>query len=262
MIPVSSITAWSNISPWGNLHFVEQDLLLSRMVIDLFNDRVLSEKLAFRGGTALHKLHLNPQPRYSEDIDLIQINPEPIGFIFDRFRDIYSFLDKPKIKQKMRNNTLIYSFISETLPQAKLRVKVEINSQEHENVFGFVMIPFEVQNPWYTGHCNVLTYSIDELIGTKIRALYQRKKGRDLFDIYYAFKLGKLDIEKTIFCYKKYMMMSTGFVPSIKMYTDNLSMKIIDPVFISDLKPLLRLGIEYDSTDAFSMMINTFIAKM
>ena len=31
------------------------------------------------GGTALHKLYLQPQVRYSEDIDLVQINSEPIN---------------------------------------------------------------------------------------------------------------------------------------------------------------------------------------
>jgi len=48
--------------------------------------------LAFRGGTALHKLYLKPQIRYSEDIDLVQINPEPINPILKRLRERLAFL--------------------------------------------------------------------------------------------------------------------------------------------------------------------------
>jgi len=91
MIPLSAITAWSNISPWANPHFVEQDLTICRVLTELFNDNLLAAKLAFRGGTAIHKLFLSPQPRYSEDIDLVQVSPEPIGAVINRIllQEIY-----------------------------------------------------------------------------------------------------------------------------------------------------------------------------
>lgn len=262
MIPLASITAWSNVSPWGNMHFVEQDLLLSRMLVDLFNDKMLAEKLAFRGGTALHKLYLSPQPRYSEDIDLVQINPEPIGNVLDQVRKVFFYLGNPSIKQTKRSNIIFYHFIAETLPHAKVRIKIEINCQEHLNVLGLVKKPFDVHNSWFTGGCDIYTYSIDELIGTKIRALYQRKKGRDLFDIYYAIKSGKLDIDKAIYCYRKYMELSVGQVPSAKLYFDNLSKKIEDPLFISDIKPLLRPTVQYDMHEAFESFNEHFIKTM
>lgn len=57
---------------------VEQDLVICRALVTIFSDKLLASSLAFRGGTALHKLYLQPQSRYSEDIDLVQIRPEPI----------------------------------------------------------------------------------------------------------------------------------------------------------------------------------------
>ena len=262
MIPLASITDWSNKSPWGNLHFVEQDLLLCRILIELFNDEILAKKLAFRGGTAIHKLYLSPQPRYSEDIDIIQIYSEPIGIVFDRCREIFSYFDNISIKQTRRSNTVNLQFITEVLPQVKQRIKIEINCREHLNIKGLIEFPFDIQTSWFTGNCNIITYSLEELIGTKIRALYQRKKGRDLFDIYYALINKKLDIDNTIFCYKKYMEFSNGEIPSAELYLENLLGKINDPLFISDIKPLLRPGIKYDNLEAFELFKSKIIDIM
>ena len=70
--------AWNEFVPWTDFAMVEQDLIICRALVDIFSDDFLREQLAFRGGTALHKLNLSTQVRYSEDIDLVQINPGPI----------------------------------------------------------------------------------------------------------------------------------------------------------------------------------------
>lgn len=67
---------------------------------DIFSDEFLASELAFRGGTALHKLYLAPQPRYSEDIDLVQINPGPIKPILFRLGEVLSYLPNKVIKPK------------------------------------------------------------------------------------------------------------------------------------------------------------------
>jgi predicted nucleotidyltransferase component of viral defense system len=262
MIPLAAITAWSNEAPWTDLHFVEQDLLICRVLTELFNDTLLADRLAFRGGTSIHKMYFSPQQRYSEDIDLVQINPEPIGTVLDRIREILSYLGTPTIQQKQSNNTIIYRFHTESLPRSVMRLKIEINCQEHLCVQGLVAMPFEVRNPWFAGNCDVITYTLDELIGTKTRALYQRKKGRDLFDIYQALSSGKLDVEKTIFCYKKYMEHTVGRVPTAKQYAENLANKMSNPVFCSDIEPLLRPGIQYDVHVAYEAFLEQFIAAM
>lgn len=65
MIPASYITEWSEKAPWGMNQQIEQDLIICRALCEIYNDEFLSTHLAFRGGTALGKLYLNPQPRYS-----------------------------------------------------------------------------------------------------------------------------------------------------------------------------------------------------
>ncbi len=79
MIPRDYITEWRAEAPWIQDFQVEQDLVISRALVEIFSRPVLHEALAFRGGTALYKLHLKPPARYSEDIDLVQTKAEPAG---------------------------------------------------------------------------------------------------------------------------------------------------------------------------------------
>jgi len=79
MIPRRYIEEWKAVAPWPHDAQVEQDLVIARALVEIFSDDLLKKSLAFRGGTALHKLYLQPQVRYSEDIDLVQINSEPIN---------------------------------------------------------------------------------------------------------------------------------------------------------------------------------------
>lgn len=78
VIPKPYIAQWQEHAPWNQFYQVEQDLIINRALVEIFSDDFLRENLAFRGGTALHKLFLSPAPRYSEDIDLVQIKPGPI----------------------------------------------------------------------------------------------------------------------------------------------------------------------------------------
>lgn len=53
MIPTANILDWRSKAPWINDGQVEQDLILSRVIVEIFSDPLLSSMLAFRGGTAL-----------------------------------------------------------------------------------------------------------------------------------------------------------------------------------------------------------------
>jgi predicted nucleotidyltransferase component of viral defense system len=64
VIPKAYITAWRNKAPWEEDYQVEQHLVIERALIAIYGDDFLHERLAFRGGTALHKLHLAPAVRY------------------------------------------------------------------------------------------------------------------------------------------------------------------------------------------------------
>lgn len=171
MIPIPYIDAWRPEAPWQDDAMVEQDLVLSRALVEIFRVPELADALAFRGGTALHKLHLAPGARYSEDIDLVQTRPEPIGPTFDRVRAVLDpWLGSPKRDLKEGRVNLVYRFTSEGPLSRPLRVKIEINSREHFSLLGWERRPFAVDSEWFTGEAVLTTFALDELMGTKLRA--------------------------------------------------------------------------------------------
>lgn len=263
MIPSRDIIEWSDFVPWKSSEQVEQDLVISRSIVELFKDDLILENLAFRGGTAIHKLFLFPQSRYSEDIDLVQIKPGPFGHIIDRIRDRLSFIGEPRRIQKNRNNTLIYRFDSEGEPVQRLKMKVETNCREHHSLFDLEHKQFDVISSWFNGTCKIPTYQIEELLGTKLRALYQRKKGRDLFDIHKVLSSElEISIDKIIQAYTFYMKDEPGGIPDKKTYMKNIELKIKDPEFLSDATILLHPVEDYDPEQAFDSLKELLFSRL
>jgi predicted nucleotidyltransferase component of viral defense system len=262
MIPERAIIEWREYVPWIKEIMIEQDLIICRALVAIYNDEFLSSRLAFRGGTALHKLYLSPQPRYSEDIDLVQIQSENVGVILDKLREVLSFLGKPIIKQKRNNNTMVFRVDSTFPPIIPIRLKVEINCKEHFNVLGLVKVPFEVKNQWFNGKCEITTYQLDELVGTKLRALYQRKKGRDLFDLQKALENPNLNTDNVIKCYHKYISFSDGESPSSTVYSANMNEKMQEDIFLNDTQTLLRPSLTFNAQAAYEVVKRELIEKI
>ena len=262
MVPEYAIKEWNKTIPWHRNEQIEQDLVICRALVSLFNDEYLAEHLAFRGGTALHKLYLQPQHRYSEDIDLVQIHSEPISETINKIREVLSFLGEPKIKQKAHNNTLVFRFNSEIPPVVPIRLKVEINTREHFNVLELRKYKFSVNNQWFLGSCSTTTYHLEELLGTKLRALYQRRKGRDLFDLYKAISTHKVNIENVIRCYREYIGFVVDNPPTQKEYLLNVELKMQDNEFLEDTNLLLRPDDKFNPTDAWKLVRNQLIEKL
>jgi predicted nucleotidyltransferase component of viral defense system len=262
VLPRRYIEEWKEFAPWSENAQVEQDLVIEKALLELFSDPFLQKRLAFRGGTALHKIFLKPQVRYSEDIDLVQINAEPIKDTLNAIRKQLDFLGKPTIKQKANNNTLVYRFASEIPPVINLRLKIEINCREHFTVTGYKDIEYKIENTWANGSCKLTTFEAEEMLSTKLRALYQRKKGRDLFDLYHALTNLDLDNDLLVKCYKEYIAFSVQKPPTQKQFLLNMEQKLEDPDFEGDIYALLRPGVEYDQTKAFEMIKTELIEKI
>ncbi len=263
MIPRPDIAKWQQYAPWREFAQVEQDLIISRTLVEIFSDGFLRENLAFRGGTALHKLYLNPAPRYSEDIDLVQIKAGPIKPIMERLKEVITFFEEPRKTQvKGHGAKALYRFTSE-YEEIRLRLKLEINCKEHFNVLDWVDFPFEVETEWFSGKTAIRTYSINELLGTKLRALYQRSKGRDLFDLNYARLHMELNFDEIIQCFKEYTTFATGNrPPSKKEFLLNIEEKENDIAFTGDMEALLRPGISYNQKEAFDWLKTELIERI
>jgi len=183
--------------------------------------------------------------------------------ILFRLGEVLDWMPDRVTKPKRYNNTMLFRMQSEVPPIKPIRLKVEINCMEHFNVLGLQQMPFSVDNSWFSGNCNLTTYSLDELVGTKLRALYQRKKGRDLFDMQLALMSGKLDVERVMDCYQRYMEFVVDQVPTYKQYVQNMTLKLQDPEFIGDTDLLFRVGTQqFDPVTAYNMLKESFIDRM
>jgi predicted nucleotidyltransferase component of viral defense system len=262
VIPEAAITQWRNVAPWPQDAQVEQDLILSRALIEIFQDPVASAGLALRGGTALHKLFIRPPRRYSEDIDLVQSVGGPIGPILNGIRArLDPLLGSPRWERSPANVTLRYRMESEIPPVIPLRLKIEINSREHFSVFELESRPLEVRSIWFEGRAKIRTYALDELMGTKLRALYQRRKGRDLFDLWLALDAGSIDPIRVIRTFQRYMD-AEGSLVSRDLLERNLREKLKRRSFHDDLRPLLAADVRYDAEAAAARVTDELLSLL
>lgn len=262
MIPRANITAWRQRAPWPADEQVEQDLVISRALVAMFAQDDVATGLLFRGGTALHKLYFAPTGRYSEDIDLVQREAGPIGRLVDAIRkSLDPWLGEPNWKQSHGRFTLSYRFATTFAPVTTRRLKVEINTREHFSVLGTTLRPFAVDNPWFRGSAELPVYHLDELLGTKLRALFQRRKGRDLFDLWLA--LGTLDVDRdrVVSCFGRYLE-HDGTHVSRALFEENLAGKVVSAAFLGDIGPLIPAGIAYDPAVAARVVGDELIARL
>lgn len=264
MISQKYIQAWKTHAPWPQPSQIEQDLIIGRALCELYNEPKIQEALAFRGGTALQKIFFDKPTRYSEDIDLVQIPKEAFGDMIDLIRSkLDSWLGKPQIDRKTGRVTMRYRYDSEIEPVETMKLKIETNTGEHFSVMGYHKIPFKMESEWYTGSCEITTFHVEEIMGTKLRALYQRRKGRDLYDFGKAFEhFEKLDDAKVVECFLKYMEHG-GVRVSRAEFEKAIYEKRRDSAFRDDIEPLLAEdNSKFDPDKAFDELLERLIVKI
>lgn len=263
MIPTAFLQAWSTKAPWPDLRQVEQDLIICRALCDLFNAPALAGKIAFRGGTAIHKLLFKQPLRYSEDIDLVQTHPEPIGATVDAIRAALSWLGKCSREQAGHSMHLVFKFTPEIDAQATLKLKVEINTREHASLLPVRRYPFAVENDWYRGTAEIASFEPEELFGTKLRALLQRRRNRDLFDLHQG--LGQLPLapQKVIACFDHYLALEGK--PITRAMAEQRMLEKLTRSLTEDVAPMLPASVRWsdgDAIQAFERVWTELIAQI
>lgn len=257
MIPDAAITYWSRIVPWASRDQVEQDLVLSRLVCEIATHPLLGEELVFRGGTCLHKLHLPRPLRYSEDLDYVRATHGPIGAVLDALRDVAAAagMEAATDVGQIPKVLLRSSFES---GGGRLQVKVEINTHETSPARPPVQLPYEVESPSWSGRAEVLTFDPAELIATKLRALYQRRKGRDLFDLWLALTEMALNPNDILACLGPYR--PDGY--TVATAVANLEGHVADRGFRDDLLDLVAEETGFDVDAAAALVIDKLLRRL
>ncbi|MDR2567455.1 MAG: nucleotidyl transferase AbiEii/AbiGii toxin family protein [Bifidobacteriaceae bacterium] len=196
MISELAVREWSATHPWPLPSQVEQDLLLSRAICEIATHPCLGRELVFRGGTALHKLHLPGPLRYSEDLDYVRTTAGGIGPLVTALGELGRELGFTTSSVLRLHPKVVWK--TTTDDDLPLKIKIEVNTHERSPALALARLPFQVGSSWWRGSAEVTTFQPAELVATKIRALYQRSKGRDLFDLWLA--LTTLNLDPHIVC--------------------------------------------------------------
>lgn len=268
MIPLQNIVAWGAIVPWADNRQIEQDLIISRALVDIFSDDLLKSELRFRGGTALNKLHFPEPLRYSEDIDLVRTSSGPIGPILDQLRLVLEpWLGQARFDQSQVAPKLKFRIDAEHGDGVQIRLKVEINTRETEAFDPVENHTFKVENPWFTGTTEIPTFSREEMLATKLRALLQRDKGRDLYDLNHALQVFEgLNADRTSALFTRYLALADQSISKAQAQ-QRMFAKLTNPALLTDMRPLLpaeqAVQLTEDATqDAFRRVFEILINRL
>ena len=257
MIPANAITAWSVDRPWPTREQVEQDLLLSRAICAIADDEYLGTELVFRGGTALHKLHLKRAYRYSEDLDYVRSSAGGIAPLTQALTRLGTDLGF-EVRTRVGEHPKVY-WRTRAQTGVPLRLKIEVNTHERSPALPLLRHEHRVESTWWSGTALVSTFQPAELIATKIRALYQRSKGRDLFDLWLALDHLQLDPADILAAFAPYR--PAGLTAAKAQ--ENLARKLEDTTFRHDLDPLVTVWPDgYRLDDAADLISARLLAEL
>jgi predicted nucleotidyltransferase component of viral defense system len=237
MIDRPALIAWRSKAPWPDRVQIEQDLLLSRLMIEIARDEILGPELTMRGGTCIHKLHLPSALRYSEDLDYVRSTHTGIKPYTQALTRIAEEVGLT-VSSRQRSGQMVHVYLDcePTEGIGRIRIKVEINIAETDSFPPRKTIRHTVQTSWWSGHADIPTYQAEELLATKLRALYQRSKGRDLFDIWLGLTILEADPEQITAGLHHYMRDAAFSFPELR---ENLTAKLANQSFLHDLDTLL-----------------------
>lgn len=188
MISLDALNAWRVHHPWSDDDQVEQDLIMTRVAIEIALHPELRDRLAWRGGTCLHKVFLPEALRYSEDLDYVaydlSIEDNDMRRLRAGLRDVAHNIELEVSKNAKTTRGRLTEHLAYTSRGGTThRIKVEIKMDEVPAFAPLERRALSAETDWWTGGADLLTFDPVELIATKFRALAQRSKGRDLNDL-------------------------------------------------------------------------------
>jgi predicted nucleotidyltransferase component of viral defense system len=201
--------------------------------------------------------------RYSEDIDLVQVRQERIGPTIDAVREALSWLGDLGRNQAGHSIHMTFRFAPEVAPDTQLNLKIEINTREHSPLEGLKPYPFHLASSWHEARSEIVSFSQEELFGTKLRALLQRRKGRDLFDLHVGLKDLGLDAGRVVASLNHYLGLEGN--PISRAEAEKRMLEKLNHSLTEDIDPLLPAGVRFsgdDAVDAFGRVWHALIVRL
>lgn len=237
---------WGDSIGIDNLALAEHDYRISYLLSDIYSNDFLTDRLLLKGGTAINKLHLKSLSRLSVDLDFNQIGSkeevlrstrqirEALVQIATEQDQSYKITFDPRYEQ----TTIHIKYNSITGQQPVQPIKIEVSHIERFPILkteNKELMLYDSETSTSIG-----TYRIEELLATKLRALYDRMKGRDLYDLASSFNLVK---DKTVL--RK--MFLYYFYRDRKVFNPKIFFeKVSGSNYEDDVKGFIRSDVRFD----------------
>lgn len=241
MISADALGGWQVDHPWADFDQVEQDLIMTRVAIEIAEHPTLRDRLVWRGGTCLHKLFLPKALRFSEDLDYVaydlSIEANDMRMLRTGLREVAESVGLSVANNAKTSRTRLTERLGYVDHRGQeRRIKVEINLDEVPAVHCLDRRRLEAHSDWWSGGSDLLTFQPVELLATKFRALAQRSKGRDLNDLDVAHRRLALDDERLGHTAAHYLFHAEVHPGEFRA---RLAAHLGDPVFVVDVASYL-----------------------
>ena len=142
-----------------------------------------------------------------------------------------------------------------------MKLKIEINTREHFHARDLIHKPYATNSLWYTGETQITTCQLEEIMATKLRVLFQRRKGRDLFDMHYIYSNNLIDINLMLELFQIYCKRDGNTITS-NQFHQNMLLKKAHHNFQGDMIKLLPIDALWDFEEAFEYVMSAIIPKI
>lgn len=266
-ITTRAIRTWADENDVPDLTLAELDYRLGHALQAIYADPFLRNRLYLKGGTALNKFYIPNQGRLSVDLDFNVVGPrdqvleertqfsQRVMKVLGEQDSSYDFTYRWRYEQ-----ATVYARYLPLTGAAQQRLKVEISFIERVAIMGRdeqILPGYIFEDPVV-----VNTYFLEELTSTKLRALHDRKKGRDIYDLFHIaeFDLNRAAVRKMVL----YYFYRANKVFSYPSFVDNIEQKIARRGFRDDVRGLIRQGSSLDWSAACERVLDyyAFLAEL
>ncbi|MFW6082930.1 MAG: nucleotidyl transferase AbiEii/AbiGii toxin family protein [Chloroflexota bacterium] len=261
-VTTRAVRTWADERGIPDLTLAELDYRLEHALQAIYADPFLENRLFLKGGTALNKFYLPNQGRLSVDLDFNAVGPrEQVLEERTRFSQrvmnaleqqdrAYEFAYRWRYEQ-----ATVYARYTPLTGVAQQRLKVEISFIERFAILGPERRTLSVLPS--KGGVTVNTYHLEELASTKLRALYSRRKGRDIYDLFHIADcdLNRAAVRKMVL----YYFYRANQIFHYPTFVANVEQKMARRSFRDDVRGLIRTGGSWDWSAASERVLDHYV---
>ncbi len=187
---------------------IEKDFVISTILLlisELPEFSSYSRKMTFRGGTCIKKVYYPDETRFSEDLDFTNLTVEESNSFLDEVNNFVgrnigvTTFERTEVEYQNQRGLDFILYYTSILQQ---RNHISFNLSTATPVVEPKRMKVDV-SPYFKVSPRLQTMRINEILAEKMRALLQRKKPRDVFDIWFlihekGFKLDERILRKKL----------------------------------------------------------------